>query len=75
MAADADGREALDALYWRSEILQALYWMRGEVLASEVEPAALAQFLVAGADVVARQMQRLVAEGYLEPADAGGAAG
>ena len=64
-----NGREALDDLYWRAEILQALYWMRGEGLAAEVAPTALAQFLVAEPAVMADQFQRLVAAGYLEVAD------
>ncbi len=34
--------DALDALYWRAEILQALYWMRGEGLADAVAPASRA---------------------------------
>ena len=61
-----NGAEALDELYWTAEILQALYWMRGEGLAREVSPAALAQFLVADGAIVIEQMQRLAAEGYLE---------
>ena len=61
-----NGRQALDELYWRAEILQALYWMRGEGLAAEVAPPALAEFLVAEPVVMADQMQRLTADGYLE---------
>lgn len=66
MTAERDGHDALDELFWRAEILQALYWMRGEGLASEIEPGALAEFLVAERAVVADFMRRLAAEGYLE---------
>ena len=62
-----NGAEALDELYWTAEILQALYWMRGEDLAQEVTPAALGDFLVADGAIVIEQMGRLAAEGYLEP--------
>ena len=61
-----NGAEALNELYWTAEILQALYWMRGEELAREVTPASLAEFLVADGAVVVEQMRRLAAEGYLE---------
>ena len=61
-----NGAEALDELYWTAEILQALYWMRGEGLAREVSPAALAEFLVADGATIVEQMRRLTAEGYLE---------
>ena len=61
-----NGEEALDSLYWRGEILQALYWMRGEGLAEEIQPSALAEFLVADAVTVSDQLARLAIEGYLE---------
>lgn len=64
----ATGAEALDALFWRAEILQALFWMRGEGLASAVAPAALAQFLAGPPESVASQVRRLAREGYLERA-------
>jgi hypothetical protein len=67
------GQEALEGLYWRGEILQALYWMRGEGLAEDVDAGSLATFLVADATVIARQMARLAAEGYLEEAGSPGA--
>ena len=51
-----NGAEALDELYWTAEILQALYWMRGEGLAEAGAPAALAQFLVADGATVVEQM-------------------
>ncbi len=60
-----EGREALEALYWRSEILQAMYWMRGEGLASDVDPLELAMFLAAQPPVVHRQLELLTVDGYV----------
>ena len=61
-----NGRRALAELHWQDEILQAMFWMQGEGLASAVGAARLAQFLVSEPAVVARQMGRLAAGGYLE---------
>jgi hypothetical protein len=60
-----DGESALDGLYWRNEILQALYWMRGEGLADAVASRALAEFLVAEPGLIERQCASLAAEGFL----------
>jgi hypothetical protein len=62
------GGDALDELFWRAEILQAMFWMRGEGLAEHVAPGALADFLGADARILADQMRRLAEQGYLEPA-------
>ena len=61
-----DGAAALDALYWRDEILKALFWMRGEGLADAVEPADLARFLAVDEATVVKELQRLAADGYLQ---------
>jgi DNA-binding IclR family transcriptional regulator len=60
------GAEALEALYWRSEILQAMYWMRGEKLAVDVDPLELAMFLAAAPATVHGQLQQLADEGYVD---------
>lgn len=60
------GRAALDELFWRDEVLQAMFWMKGEGLADAVSSADLARFLGGDAHVIGRQMSRLVAGGYLE---------
>jgi DNA-binding PadR family transcriptional regulator len=72
MTSDSD---ALDELFWRSEILQAMYWMQGEGIAAEVETAGLASFLSAEPAVVRHQLVRLVADGYLEADNADSSAG
>jgi hypothetical protein len=63
---DLSGRAALNELRWQDEILQAMYWMQGEGIATAVGSAQLAGFLVGSPRVVARQMGRLAAGGYLE---------
>lgn len=56
---------ALDELFWRDELLQALFWMRGEGLAEAATPADLARFLAADEGVVARVLGRMAEEGYV----------
>jgi hypothetical protein len=58
---------ALQALYWRSEILQLLYWLRGEGLGEAVDAPLLERFLGVDAAIGLSHLQRLVADGYLEP--------
>lgn len=60
------GADALDALYWRAEILQAMYWMAGERLAADVDPLELAMFLAAAPATVHRQLQQLALDGFVE---------
>ena len=71
MTLQASGQEALEALRWRDEILQALFWMRGEGLAAEVAPVGLAGFLGADPADIDRHFELLVADGYLEPGPGG----
>lgn len=66
MAGRPNGAAALEELFWRDEILQAMFWLRGEGLAEEATGAKLAQFLVIEPRPLARQLARLVADGYLE---------
>ena len=57
--------ETLRALYWRSEILQVMYWLRGEGLDDDVDLAVVTRFLGVEAAVAAHYLERLVDEGYL----------
>lgn len=57
--------EALRALYWRSEILQVMFWLRGEGLGEAVDAALLERFLGVEAAIGAGYLDRLVGEGYL----------
>lgn len=57
--------EALRALYWRSEILQVMYWLRGEGLGDIVDAQIIERFLGVDADIGITYLDRLVEEGYL----------
>ncbi len=61
-----DGAAALEALYWRDEILQAMYWLLGEGLADAVDSARLAELLVGDEPLIAAELDRLAAGGYLD---------
>lgn len=64
----ADGA---DAIRRRDEILQVLYWMRGEGLGMAVGPEQLRVFLGDAAQLLADDLAALTAAGLLEPADEG----
>ncbi len=57
---------ALRALYWRSEILQVMYWLRGEGLGEVVDATLLERFLGVEAEVGAGYLDQLVLDGYLD---------
>jgi hypothetical protein len=63
--------EALRALYWRSEILQVMYWLRGEGLGDVVDAPLLERFLGVEATHGISYLDRLVDEGYLNRNDDG----
>lgn len=62
---------ALRQLYWRDEILQVMFWIEGEGLGDEVDLRTLERFLGVKGEVVARYLERLVVEGFLDPVDGG----
>jgi DNA-binding transcriptional ArsR family regulator len=57
--------DPLDHIYWRDEILQILYWFRGEGLGEAVTPAELVTFLGAEEALVQQHLERLAGEGYV----------
>lgn len=61
--------EALRALYWRSEILQVMYWLRGEGFGDQVDASLLERFLGVDAAIGVQYMDQLVTEGYLQRLD------
>lgn len=63
--------EALRALFWRSEILQVMFWLRGEGLGDVVTPRMMERFLGVGAEIGVTYLDRLVDEGYLERTESG----
>ncbi|MFT4884179.1 MAG: hypothetical protein ACI8U4_001692 [Natronomonas sp.] len=58
-------------LFWRDEVMEAMYWMLGEGIEDAVAPADLRGFLDAPSGVVEGTFQRLEASGHLEPTDGG----
>jgi len=65
MSTDAPKSEALQALYWRSEILRLMYWLRGEGYGDLVDAPTLERFLGVEARVGLTHLDRLVEDGYL----------
>lgn len=57
--------DGLRALYWRSEILQVMFWLRGEGFGDLVDAPMIEQFLGVDAAVGVTYLDRLVDEGYL----------
>ena len=62
---------SLQALYWRSEILQVMYWLRGEGLGEVVDALLIERFLGVDAAIGVTYLDRLVEEGYLDTATMG----
>lgn len=63
--APAPKSDALAALYWRSEILQVMYWLRGEGFGDVVDPGLIERFLGVDAAIGMTYLDRLAEEGYL----------
>ncbi len=57
--------EALRALFWRDEILQMMFWIKGEGFGDQVDPALVERFLGVEAGVAGRYLDRLADEGLL----------
>ncbi|CAA9567851.1 MAG: hypothetical protein AVDCRST_MAG70-2207 [uncultured Thermomicrobiales bacterium] len=58
--------DPLDALRWRDELLQVLFWLRGEGLGDRVAPGDLTTFLGAAEDEIRHRLECLVDEGYVD---------
>lgn len=56
---------ALQMLFWRSEILQVMYWLRGEGFGDIVDAPMIERFLGVDATVGVTYLDRLAEEGYL----------
>ncbi len=64
-----NGERAFDpmaALRCRDDILQAMYWMRGEGFGEEADGQMLRSFLVVDEILLREQLEILTEEGYLE---------
>ena len=64
--------DAFSAIYWRDEILQLMYWLKGEGLLEEVAPDDLRRFLEAAPERLSELLAQLTQDGYLEPAQGEG---
>lgn len=58
--------DPVSALRCRDDILQAMYWMRGEGFGEEADAGMLQSFLVVDEALLREQLKILVEEGYLE---------
>jgi hypothetical protein len=67
-AFDFDEDPALQGIYWRDEILQLMYWLKGEGLLDEVTADDLRRFLATDPGRLEVRLDQLVQEGYLESA-------
>ena len=64
-----NGGKAFDpvsALRCRDDILQAMYWMRGEGFGEEADVGSLVSFLALDESLLCEQLDILIEEGYLE---------
>lgn len=59
-------KSPLRCLFWKEEILQVLYWMKGEGMGTAVNPSQILPFLNSGADNLNFHLQKLHAEGFLK---------
>ncbi len=65
MSTYAPKSEALKALYWRSEILRLMYWLRGEGYGDLVDAPMLQLYLGVDARTGLTYLERLVEDGYV----------
>ena len=66
---ERDDRPLLADLFWRDEILQVMYWYRGEGFGDSVTARDLRTFLTTDEGIIHGYLQRLVTEGYLQSVD------
>ncbi|MGH9164456.1 MAG: hypothetical protein ACRDZW_02940, partial [Acidimicrobiales bacterium] len=58
--------EALREMFWRSEILQVMFWLRGEGFGDQIDAPLLDRFLGVEADIGVQYLELLADEGYLD---------
>jgi hypothetical protein len=66
---DIDQDPALQDIYWRDEILQLMYWLKGEGLLADVTADDLRRFLEAAPGRLEERLAQLMQAGYLEPVE------
>lgn len=60
-----ESNRALDALFWRDEILQVMFWLHGEALAEVVSAQDLEVFLTGDVKTLQFYLEQFANEGYL----------
>ncbi len=65
MSTNSPKSEALRELYWRSEILRLMYWLRGEGFGDVVDGPTLERYLGVEARLGLTYLDHLVDDGYL----------
>src|SRR5207302_8014828 len=63
---DAPHCGALKSMFWRSEILQVMFWLRGEGFGEEVDASVVERFLGVDAQVGIQYLDQLVEEGLID---------
>jgi hypothetical protein len=58
-------QDPIQAIFWRDEILQVMFWLRGEGLEESVRAQDLAIFLNTDAQTLQLYLEQTVADGYL----------
>ncbi|HSH23343.1 MAG: hypothetical protein M3Q48_01325 [Actinomycetota bacterium] len=58
--------QTLREMYWRSEILQVAFWLRGEGFGDQIDATLLERFLGVEAGIGEEYLDLLAQEGYLE---------
>ncbi len=61
--------DPIEALRCRDDILQSMYWMRGEGFAEDADVQTLITFMAEDEAMLQEQLTILVADGYLEETD------
>ena len=59
-------RSPVNALFWRDEILQLMYWMVGEGLSEEVTVDEIIPFLNSNKENLSFHLDKMTREGYLQ---------
>lgn len=58
--------DPLNHVYWRDEILQVMFWYRGEGFGERIGTSELKRFLhIVDEEDLSRHLERMAAEGYL----------
>lgn len=59
-------KSAIRALFWRDEILQILYWMKGEGFGDSVAASAIQPLIQTNMDNLLYHLEKLCTDGYLK---------